>query len=282
MELLPEDCMGHILSFSSPTEACRIRTVSIAAQRVVDSDTVWEKFLPSDYKDIISRLVCPVEFSSKKDLFFKLCNPILIDMGSKMFWLDKRTAKKCYTLGARELSIAWSSHPLYWSWKPLAGSRFTEAAELRTIWWLEIQGSIRSSELSPNITYRVYLIVQIANRAYGLDKLPSEMTIEVGKHKLQKSMYLSKHNFERRDRTTAVEDVCNRSRTKISRFRNYEEQNQTRVREDGFIEIELGEFYNDGNNEQEIKMSLREVKGVHLKGGLIVEGMEIRAQEYVK
>ncbi|GKD38325.1 F-box protein PP2-B15-like protein, partial [Tanacetum coccineum] len=43
-----------------------------------------------------------------------------------------------------------------------------------------------------------------------------------------------------------------------------------------WLEIELGEFYNDGSSEKEVKMSLREVDGVRLKGGLLVEGIEIR------
>jgi hypothetical protein len=46
-------------------------------------------------------------------------------------------------------------------------------------------------------------------------------------------------------------------------------------REDGWLEIELGEFFS-GENDEEVKMSLMEVKGHHLKGGLIIEGIEVR------
>uniref|UniRef100_A0A7N2L8A3 Uncharacterized protein n=1 Tax=Quercus lobata TaxID=97700 RepID=A0A7N2L8A3_QUELO len=42
-------------------------------------------------------------------------------------------------------------------------------------------------------------------------------------------------------------------------------------RKDGWIEIKLGYFYNDEGDE--------EVKGEHLKGGLIVEGIELRPKE---
>uniref|UniRef100_A0A7N0TFZ4 F-box domain-containing protein n=1 Tax=Kalanchoe fedtschenkoi TaxID=63787 RepID=A0A7N0TFZ4_KALFE len=280
MELLPEDCMRHIFSFASPLEACRMCGVSSAVQSTVDSDAVWEKFLPPDYTEIVSRLVWPVEFSSKKELFFKLSSPLLIDHGMKMFWLDKKSGKKCYMLGARALSIAWADSPLYWSWKPLLGSRFPEVAELRTIWWLEIQGCLESSALSPDTTYRVYLIVQFANRTYGLDKLPSEMIIEAGKHKLETTIYLRSHNIERSKEPDAEHVRNSNNATKVLRRRNHEEQKPNPcAREDGWMEIELGEFYNNGDDIQQVKMSLREVKGVHLKGGLIVEGMEIRAQE---
>ena len=41
------------------------------------------------------------------------------------------------------------------------------------------------------------------------------------------------------------------------------------------MEIELGEFYNDGIYDKQVKISLRDINGVHLKGGLVVEGIEI-------
>ena len=46
-------------------------------------------------------------------------------------------------------------------------------------------------------------------------------------------------------------------------------------REDGWMEIELGEFFN-GEGDEEVKMSLKEIKGHQLKGGLIIEGIEVR------
>ena len=55
-------------------------------------------------------------------------------------------------------------------------------------------------------------------------------------------------------------------------------------REDGWFEIELGGFYNVGgdydDNNNEVKMCLKEVNGEHLKGGLIVEGIEIRPKHW--
>ena len=41
------------------------------------------------------------------------------------------------------------------------------------------------------------------------------------------------------------------------------------------MEIELGEFFSGEANE-EVKMSLMEVKGYQLKGGIIIEGIEVR------
>ncbi|PIA36200.1 hypothetical protein AQUCO_03400247v1 [Aquilegia coerulea] len=47
-------------------------------------------------------------------------------------------------------------------------------------------------------------------------------------------------------------------------------------RDDGWMEIELGEFYNDQGEDGEVQMTLTEIKGGHLKCGLIVQGIELR------
>lgn len=84
LELLPEDCFAHILSLTSPADACRSSLVSLSLHFIADSDSVWEKFLPSDYKEIISRLVTPIVYSSVKELFLSLCNPCPMDGGNKV------------------------------------------------------------------------------------------------------------------------------------------------------------------------------------------------------
>ena len=46
------------------------------------------------------------------------------------------------------------------------------------------------------------------------------------------------------------------------------------------MELELGDFFNgDQGDDEEVKMSLREAKGYHLKGGLIIEGIEVRPKD---
>jgi hypothetical protein len=57
----------------------------------------------------------------------------------------------------------------------------------------------------------------------------------------------------------------------------YNNENGIRVpskRDDGWMEIELGEFF-CGEADEEIEMSVMEV-GFRLKGGLVVEGIEVR------
>ncbi|PIN21561.1 hypothetical protein CDL12_05743 [Handroanthus impetiginosus] len=260
MEALPEECLSHVISFTSPRDACRSALVSGIFRGAADSDIAWEKFLPLDYLEIISRSISPVEYSSKKELFIKLSSaPLLIDGGNKTFLIDKYTNKKCYMLSARELSISWSTNSLCWCWKPLAQSRFPEAVELIMVCWLEIRGKINTKMLSPNTTYGAYLVFQLAHRAFGLGVLPSKVSVEVGDYKTQGTLCL------------------NREECKMQ----VEEQQRERVlcpRDDGWLEVELGEFYN-GGSEKEVKMEFRETKGEQLKGGLVVEGIELRPKQ---
>lgn len=44
----------------------------------------------------------------------------------------------------------------------------------------------------------------------------------------------------------------------------------------GLVEVELGKFFNGVCDDDEVKMSLKEVKGYELKGGVMVEGIEVR------
>jgi hypothetical protein len=78
----PEDCISYIISFTNPRDACVAATVSKTFESTVKSDIIWEKFLPADYESLIppSRV-----FSSKKELYFSLCNdPVLFDDDKKV------------------------------------------------------------------------------------------------------------------------------------------------------------------------------------------------------
>ncbi|CAL9003117.1 unnamed protein product [Prunus brigantina] len=71
LDHLPEDCFAHILSFTSPGDACRCSSVSWSFRTMADLDSMWEKFLPFDHAEILFRLVCPITYSSNKELFIR-------------------------------------------------------------------------------------------------------------------------------------------------------------------------------------------------------------------
>lgn len=79
---LPEDCISHIITFTSPRDACVAASVSKTFASAVDSDSVWEKFLPPDYSSLVPQSGV---FLSKKELYFALCHdPLLIEDGKKV------------------------------------------------------------------------------------------------------------------------------------------------------------------------------------------------------
>ncbi|CAN1219743.1 F-box protein PP2-B15 [Linum perenne] len=243
---LPEDCLSAILCFTSPQDASVSSSVSSFFHSAANSDSVWETFLPSDYPLIVSDSIPPLKFTSKKELFHRLCDSVLIDNGLKQFKLQKSTGHKSYILSARDLSITWSSESMYWAWTSVPESRFSEVAMLRTMSWLEIEGKIRAKMLTPNTKYGAYLLIQITDRSYGLDSMPSVVSVNVNGTEVSKSRVA----------------VDGEGRLPVER-------------EDGWLEVEIGEFFS-GESDEEVRMCLKEVKGYHLKGGLVVEGIEVR------
>lgn len=81
---LPEGCLSEIICRTSPWDACRAAAITRGFRPAADSDGVWERFLPSDYRDIIARSVSPpIDYVSKKQLYLHLCDsPILVDDGN--------------------------------------------------------------------------------------------------------------------------------------------------------------------------------------------------------
>lgn len=111
--------------------------------------------------------------------------------------------------------------------------------------------------------------------------MPSEVSLEVGNGNLKSQGTVYLRWQERKKQLQFLAHVYFLHRVEAMRYRVFEGDGERfgSEREDGWIEIELGSFYNDGGDGKEVKMCLKEVKGQHLKGGLIVEGIEIRPKE---
>ncbi|XP_042501121.1 F-box protein PP2-B10-like [Macadamia integrifolia] len=290
---LPEGCISNIISLTSPRDACRSSVISSFFRSAADSDSVWERFLPSDYQQILSSSsVSPSPmsvFSSKKELYLHLCHdPLLIDRGTKSFALDKCSGKKCYMIGARELSIVWGDTPSYWKWQPLPESRFSEVAELVNVCWLEIHGKMETRLLSPNTTYVAYMVLKFTDSAHGFNFDPAEVSVKLlnSGEEMIKSVDLNPVGRQRRQ--VGGYRGFGRLPT-LLRLRPWEPvedpeprqegQIRPKKREDGWMEIEMGEFFNERGEDGEVEMSLMEVKGGQWKSGLIIQGIELRPKE---
>ncbi|KAI3934658.1 hypothetical protein MKX01_012198 [Papaver californicum] len=267
LERLPEGCISDILSLiKSPADVCRSSLVSTLFKSAADSDALWEKFLPADYQDIISRAFYPFLSAaalSKKELYYRLCNePLLIDGGLKSFQLEKSSGKKCIMLGAKELDIAWGDNPQHWYWRGYPGSRFAKVAELKWSCWLEIRGKLKTRLLSPKTFYAAYFVLKFKQDVYGFDNEHIKANVEVV------------------GRAGASSSVCSEERRIYFSANGGKGQYAARKRGDGWMEVEMGHFYNQAfeDNEEcgEVHMSVLENESLQAKYGLIVQGMELR------
>ncbi|XP_050230273.1 F-box protein At2g02240-like [Mercurialis annua] len=297
--LLPEGCIANVVSFTTPRDACSLSLVSSLFKNASLSDTVWDSFLPPDYHAIISQSSDPSllsSSSSKKHLFGSLCQkPILIDHGKKSFALDKWSGKKCYMLSARDLNITWGSTPTYWKWNSDPHSRFGEVAELLNVCWLEITGKISTNLLSPSTLYSAYLVFKLKERAHGLLDPPAEAIVGVGAEteRNRRTVYLDTDaDSSYRMSLRRQGPVMLRTRGGLARRiaeaeppvaagPSGESENGPKKRGDGWVEVELGEFFNENVNDEELVVSVLEVKQGNWKSGLVVEGIEIRPKHKI-
>ncbi|XP_031267306.1 putative F-box protein PP2-B12 [Pistacia vera] len=253
--VLPEECISKTISFTCARDACRFSAVSPVFKSAADSDAVWEKFMPSDHREIISCSASPSLLTtnlSKKDLYLHLChNPIIINDGTMSFSIEKESGKKCFMVGARGLSIIWGDTSSYWNWPSLPESRFSEVAELNYVWWFDVKGKIDTKILSPKTTYAAYLVFKLAESTYGFRTRPVKLGV-----------YLEGiDNGER----------CN---VYLDPPRNTPTLSQNRG--DGWMEIEMGEFFNENGDEGTLICSLFDFDGMSTKRGIIIEGIELR------
>ncbi|CAI9768989.1 unnamed protein product [Fraxinus pennsylvanica] len=279
---LPEACIANALSLTSPKDACRLSSVSSMFSSAAGSDAVWERFLPSDYRDIISRSIDGAdsilsEFRSKKELYFHLCQvPILIDSGTKSFLLDKETGKKCFMLAARDLFIEGGDTPEYWEWISFTESRFPEVAKLNRIRRFEVRGKINASMLSSGTKYSAYIIYTWNSRFQGFDYEPAESLVGISGHDGKKrTVCLDPRGAGYRNLP------FNHRNPPGYRWRhgNVPIDHNTeypKSRADGWMEVELGVFFVEGKEDSDVEISLMEVKGGNWKNGLIIQGIEIR------
>ncbi|KAI3752548.1 hypothetical protein L2E82_24582 [Cichorium intybus] len=274
LNMLPEDCVSTILSLTSPADACRLMLTSSWLRSAAESDLVWSRFLPYDLPCILSRTHSQVRFSSKKELYFQLCDSVLIDGGMRSFSLNKMSGRKSFVLSARALSISFSEEPNHWTWTTRSASRFPEVIELKTVSSIQIEGRINTQDLSPNITYGAFLIIQVSDRAFGLDSIASEISVYKDECSVSNTAYLCPLD----ERKQQLESLLFMNRRRMMEKLVVEgEGRRPSKREDGWMEIELGEFF-VGQKIEEVQMKLMEVKGDQLKGGLIIEGIEVRTK----
>ncbi|XP_039791857.1 F-box protein VBF-like isoform X2 [Panicum virgatum] len=155
-------------------------------------------------------------------------------------------------------------------WIPIAGSSFSEAAELLQVWWLEIRGKIDSKMLSPNSTYAAYIVFKVAPGAYGLDSPCPETSVSLGGSKSACHVCFDVSDRDAEDSWLTPRPSSRRSYLEIPPP-NVE-------RADGWMELEMGEFQNYEGEDGEVSISLMETSAT-IKIGLVVQVIEIRPKK---
>lgn len=117
--------------------------------------------------------------------------------------------------------------------------------------------------LSSRTRYSAYIVFKEANRCNGFEDVAIEARVGVVGQEATRRLIC----FD------SATDGQNRRRRRGRRNLVKPEE-----RGDGWMEIELGEFFIEGGltNCDEIEMSVLETKQLHWKGGLIIHGIEIR------
>ncbi|GLJ20927.1 hypothetical protein SUGI_0382010 [Cryptomeria japonica] len=263
MKEVPENCISEILSFTTPRDACRLAAVSKAFRSAASSDSLWDKWLPAHYAQILANSVSPITFSPKKQLYFHLCQSIFLNGGTQRFWLQRPTGKVCYLLSSRELSIVWGDDERYWGWSPgeVANSSFTEVAEVKKVAWFEVKSKFDCRLLSPNTDYSLSFLIKFGPRPIGWNVLPLKFSITTVEGDEVKSGRLL------RDREGASIDP----NLKIAPL-NYQSN--------GWIEVVAGEFtvkaYTDSEVPRYVEFSMKEVDSGRWKSGLFFDGVRIQ------
>ncbi|KAF5198560.1 Phloem protein 2-like a1 [Thalictrum thalictroides] len=166
---------------------------------------------------------------------------------SKQYFIEEKDDLIHAKMLPRYLDIAWGKDQRYWSWSSSNekdGSP-VEVAELKHVCWLDVHGTIPSSNLSPNTTYEVVYIIKLQEKGSGWE-VPVSLVI-----RLQGIDYTHKLSL------------------------------MTKPREK-WIELQVGEFLTSSDDMGNIQFFLCECESGNWKSGLLIKGVVIRPKQQVQ
>ena len=133
------------------------------------------------------------------------------------------------------------------------------------MWWFHVSGKMSTSILSPKTHYAAYLVYKLRSRAHGFDGPPFKASVgTIGGEVYEQTVRLGLFVMEPNQQDQIIPPP-------------QQHTSRPKQREDGWLEIELGQFFNGGGEDDELQIKLMEViDGNVEKTGLIVEGIEIR------
>lgn len=112
--------------------------------------------------------------------------------------------------------------------------------------------------LSQGTPYAAYMVFKLADETYGLDS-PADASVSVGGTDIARKVCIQPN-----PQRCYAEDVV-----------------LPRERADGWMELELGEFVYEGEEDGDVSFSLVEMKRLDGKNGLFMQGIEIRRKNQI-
>lgn len=169
--------------------------------------------------------------------------------------LDRRhqDIKMSVFLEARSLYIPHKTNPQHWIWTWDSGH---EVVELQKVYWLEIKGMVDTSCLLKMTCYSAYFVFKLKQRTQWIHTA------------LTSVRYLKDKGSYSESRRCQVFLTKSESSKDPGQFPN--------IRQDGWMEIKIGDFYVTSGNEGEVEMRLWNTENKYGKSGLIVRGVDVR------
>lgn len=127
-------------------------------------------------------------------------------------------------------------------------------AELNFVLWLDVKGKINTKILPPKTTYGVYLLFKLAESTSGFRTRPVKLGVYLDGIDNGKGRIV--HLDPPRNKPTLSHN-----------------------REDGWMEIEMREFFNGNGDHRMLICSVFYFKGLNSKRVLIVDGIELRPKD---
>ena len=140
-------------------------------------------------------------------------------------------------------------------------NRFEEVAKLVAGCWFEIRGKINTLVLSSGTQYAAFLVFKMI-KARGFHYLRAELSVGIP-------------GGQSRTKKVCLDPSLEEWHLRVQTYRKFRGLERPNVRSDGWLEIEMGEFFNSGL-EDEVEISVRETKSNCWKRGFFLQGIEVR------
>uniref|UniRef100_A0A0D9UX05 Phloem protein 2 n=1 Tax=Leersia perrieri TaxID=77586 RepID=A0A0D9UX05_9ORYZ len=215
--------------------------VSRSTANLSDSNQAQSKRAPAPH--MLQEIVAGEKGANASELEGQVHAGIFLASKTKKYWVDERTRYNYFMLFPRGLSITWSEDPKFWTWHPLKeesdADTQIEVVSLQNVCWLEINGKIELSHLTPGVTYKVVFEVMLTDPAYGWS-VPVNLQLKFPDGTVQQH----KENLQEKIRWK-------------------------------WLELKVGEVKTQQGQKGDIEISMFEYDGGNWKRGLVIKGIKI-------